>query len=71
MFCVHRGGPNLHRLSVAGSGMKLIRNSGNDRVVDELRKSLVAGGTFDVASPAFSLFAFAELRGGSCAECVV
>ena len=42
--------------------MKLIRNSGNERVVDELRKALVAGGTLDVASPAFSLFAFAELR---------
>ena len=42
--------------------MKLIRNSGNDRVVDELRKTLVAGGALDVASPAFSLFAFAELR---------
>jgi len=42
--------------------MKLIRNSGNDRVVDELRKMLSAGGALDIASPAFSLFAFGELR---------
>ena len=42
--------------------MKIIRNSGNDRVVDEMRKALVAGHTLDIASPTFSLFAFAELR---------
>lgn len=42
--------------------MKLIRNSGSDRVVDELRRCLTPQGTLDVASPAFSLFAFAELR---------
>lgn len=42
--------------------MKLIRNSGNDRVIDDLRQCLTLQGTLDVASPAFSLFAFAELR---------
>lgn len=42
--------------------MKLIKNSGSDRVVDELRKCLVGGSTLDVASPAFSLFAFGEIR---------
>lgn len=42
--------------------MKLIRNSGNDRVVDELRQCLSPNATLDIASPAFSLFAFSELR---------
>ena len=42
--------------------MKLIKNSGSDRVVDELRKCLIGGSTLDVASPAFSLFAFGEIR---------
>ena len=42
--------------------MKLIKNSGNDRVIDQLRQSVVANSTLDVASPAFSLFAFAEIR---------
>jgi len=42
--------------------MKLIKNSGNDRVVDELRKNLTPSSDLDIASPAFSLFAFGELR---------
>lgn len=42
--------------------MRLIRNSGNDQVVDELRKALVSATTLDMASPAFSLFAFAQVR---------
>ena len=42
--------------------MKLIRNSGNDRVVDELRECLIPRTTLDVASPEFSLFAFGEIR---------
>ena len=42
--------------------MKLIRNTGNDRVIDELRKALDAQSTLDIAAPAFSLFAYAELR---------
>src|ERR1035441_5582888 len=51
--------------------MKLVKNAGNDRVVDELRQSLVLGSALEIASPAFSLFAFGELRGlleglGSC-----
>jgi superfamily II DNA or RNA helicase len=40
--------------------MKLIKNSGGDRVVDELRRCLSAQSTLDVATPAFSLFAFGE-----------
>ncbi len=42
--------------------MKLIKNSGNDRVIDELRRCLVPNSKLDVASPTLSLFAFAELR---------
>ncbi|MBI5868935.1 MAG: DEAD/DEAH box helicase family protein [candidate division Zixibacteria bacterium] len=42
--------------------MKLIRNTGNDRVFDELREFLVPPSSLDFASPVFSLFAFAELR---------
>jgi hypothetical protein len=42
--------------------MRLIRNSGTDRVIDELRRSLSEGGLLDIASPSLSLFAFSELR---------
>jgi superfamily II DNA or RNA helicase len=42
--------------------MKLIKNTGNDRVIDELRQALAPQSAFALASPAFSLFAFAELR---------
>lgn len=42
--------------------MRLIKNSGGDRVIDELREFLRPKSTFDLASPTFSLFAFAELR---------
>ena len=42
--------------------MRLIKNSGNDRVIDELRKNITPQSKLDIASPTFSLFAFAELR---------
>ena len=42
--------------------MKLIKNTGNERVIDELREALAPSSSLDVASPAFSIFAFAELR---------
>ena len=42
--------------------MKIIKNIGNDRVYDELRPSLAAPASLDLASPVFSLFAYAELR---------
>lgn len=42
--------------------MRLIRNSGNDRVIDALHKSLTPPSSLDLASPVLSLFAFAELR---------
>ena len=42
--------------------MRLIKNTGGDRVVDEVRRTLTPPSSFDIASPVFSLFAFAELR---------
>lgn len=42
--------------------MKILKNSGNERVIDELRKCLIAQTKLDVASPFFSLFAFGEVR---------
>jgi SNF2 family DNA or RNA helicase len=42
--------------------MKLLKNQGADRVIDELRASLAKDGGLDAASPALSLFAFGELR---------
>jgi len=42
--------------------MKLIKNTGNDRVIDELRTCLVPRSNLDFASSAFSLLAYAELR---------
>ena len=42
--------------------MKIIKNIGNDRVYDELRPSLAPPSSLDLASPVFSLFAYAELR---------
>lgn len=42
--------------------MKLLKNQGTDRVVDELRSNIVKGGSLDLATPELSLFAFAEIR---------
>lgn len=42
--------------------MRLIKNTGSDRVIDELRLSLASPSSLDLASPSFSLFAFGELR---------
>ncbi|MEN8614222.1 helicase-related protein [Dehalogenimonas sp. THU2] len=42
--------------------MKLIRNAGCDRVVDELRRVIVPKSALDFSSSGFSLFAFAELN---------
>lgn len=42
--------------------MRLIRNSGNDRVLDELKAAVTPGSRLDIATPAFSLFAFAEVQ---------
>lgn len=42
--------------------MKLLQNTGNERVIDSLRTWLEPGSTVDLMSPAFSLYAFAETR---------
>ncbi len=41
--------------------MKLVRNTGADRVIDLLRPGLTAGRQLDVVTPHFSLFAFSEM----------
>jgi len=41
--------------------MKLVRNTGNDRVVNLIRPLLRGGQRLDVVTPSLSLFAFAEL----------
>ena len=42
--------------------MKLINNSGSDRVIDLIRPHLTPGYQLGCVTPSFSLFAFAELR---------
>lgn len=42
--------------------MKLIDNTGTNRVIDVLRQVVQSGTSLDIASPALSLFAFYELR---------
>ena len=42
--------------------MRLVKNQGDDRVIDELRVCLNAGGSLNAASPDLSLFAYGELR---------
>src|SRR5437868_3061994 len=41
--------------------MKLLRNTGADRVIDVIRPWIAPGSQLDVVSPTFSLFAYAEL----------
>ncbi|AOW50924.1 helicase-related protein [Acetobacter ascendens] len=40
--------------------MKLLKNSGNERVIDQLRTWILQGTSLDLMSPDFSLYAFAE-----------
>ena len=42
--------------------MKLIKNIGNDRVIDELRSSLPMASAIDAATSSLSLYAFGELN---------
>ncbi|MGD9715334.1 MAG: SNF2-related protein, partial [Thermomicrobiales bacterium] len=42
--------------------MKLIKNTGDNRVVDEVRAALGPQSKLDIATPAFSLFAFGETK---------
>ena len=51
--------------------MKLVRNSGNDRVADLIQPLLGDGRSLDAVTPALSIFAFAEFliglqRAGRC-----
>jgi hypothetical protein len=46
--------------------MKLVRNSGTDRVIDLIRPSLTPDARLDVVTPVFSLFAFGELERELC-----
>jgi len=41
--------------------MKLIRNTGTDRVIDLLRPEFTTGRQLDIVTPSFSLFAFSEM----------
>ncbi|MCP5278906.1 MAG: DEAD/DEAH box helicase family protein [Thiobacillus sp.] len=43
--------------------MKLLKNTGNERVIDVLRRCLQPGTSLDLVSPSFSLFAMGELLG--------
>jgi SNF2 family DNA or RNA helicase len=42
--------------------MKLIENTGTNRVVDVLRQAAQQGSSLDIASPAWSLFAYSAIR---------
>jgi hypothetical protein len=42
--------------------MKIVRNSGTDRVIDVIRPWLDRGCELDIVTPSLSLFAFAEVR---------
>jgi hypothetical protein len=42
--------------------MKLLRNSGNERVIDRLREWIKPDSSVDLMSPEFSLYAFAETQ---------
>ena len=41
--------------------MKLVRNTGSDRVIEVIRPWFVPGHQLDIVTPALSLFAFAEI----------
>lgn len=42
--------------------MKLLANTGGERVIDELRAALAPSSALDIATPSLSVFAFRELR---------
>ena len=44
--------------------MRLVRNTGNDRVIDLVKPLLKSGQDMGVVSAALSMFAFAELVSG-------
>jgi hypothetical protein len=55
--------------------MKLVKNHGAERVIDELRAAGASHGSIDAATPSLSLFAYAEIRdllnGGSANRLVL
>lgn len=51
-----------HELDDEQPRMKLLKNYGTERLVDELNGFVRPGATLDICSPALSLFAFDELR---------
>jgi hypothetical protein len=61
--CINFSVQISHKLCIMQASrpqMKLIKNTGNDRVMDALRSGLSATSKLDIATPAFSVFAFAE-----------
>jgi len=44
--------------------MKLVRNTGTDRIIDLIRPHIKPGSQLDMVTPYFSLFAFAEILDG-------
>lgn len=52
----------LRQLYEEGPSMKIIKNSGTDRVIEELRKSLDPHSRLDLVTSDFSLFAFSEVQ---------
>lgn len=42
--------------------MKLLQNTGSDRVIDELKASIKEAARLDIASPELSIFAFGEMK---------
>jgi hypothetical protein len=51
----------LQQASDERLALKLVSNTGNERVIDRLRSSFSAHGELDIMTSEFSLFAFAEL----------
>ena len=41
--------------------MKIIRNTGTERVIDVIRPGLLENASLDLVTPSFSVFAFAEI----------
>ncbi|MBI5888077.1 MAG: hypothetical protein HZB82_05120 [Deltaproteobacteria bacterium] len=48
-------------VSIEGNRMKLVRNTGTERVVDLIRPWFNSGNQLDLVTPALSLFAFGEM----------
>jgi SNF2 family DNA or RNA helicase len=62
MMPLKRNMGSADTLACPSTRMRLIPNTGTDRVIDELKRSMKQGAALDVATSSFSLFAFGELR---------